>query len=296
MKKNKIRKMEISELFNSKLILKKHHCFNPEWERLYYDYLNNKGIELQYHKRNLKDYIEEQKKSLFEIKDQEEAKKEFNKKENLLFMKKCLLYTLFPLGLYWTHVAGRDALIHEQCNVVNSYMMLNDMSSDTNFDGIPEIDTSILEYINEYSKPTDDKYYANTNFLYNLSDNLRVLDNISFMIAMESLGYDIVEIDGILYSKTGKITEINYVENGEKKINCTSKTFDNNEELIEYLNSVSENLPYKREISNITTKLYDVKELEDIPTIRKNKEDGTITIDKPLNRVETTIAMKVLGK
>lgn len=198
------------------------------------------------------------------------------------------------LSVYYAHVAVKDVVIHEKHNAINSYAILRIMSELINPGEIPKIYTPLLEYVNIYSKPIYDKYYANSNVFYNLSDDLRVLDNISFMLAMNELGYDIIEIDGQLYSKTGKVTEIIYTENGENKMYYTSRIFEDNEEIVRFLSNTSSNLTYNREISSVISNVYDSKTLEEIPTIKKNKEDGTITIDEPINETITNFAMKLL--
>lgn len=292
---NKKRKMEVSELYNRQLVLGRHHCLNSEWERLYYDYLNNHNIELQYCNKNLLKHIKEERKSLFNYPDHEEFMGDLGKKLNASFIKKYLLSASLVIGLYCVHVTGKDAIIHEQSNIINTYYILDYLASDLNLDGILEFNTSILKYTYEYSKPTDNPYYNKSNIFYSLGNELRIADNISFIIAMEQLGFDIIDIDDVLYSKTGKITKISYEENGLNFVKYTSRVFTDDEELMEYLNSVSINKPYNRIFSNILTETFDSNSLEDIPSIAKNKETGNITINNPINSTQVKLAKKILA-
>lgn len=292
----KVRKMELSELFNGEITLERSHCFNSELERLYYDYLNNKNIELRYHNKNLLKYIEEQKKSLLDYKSHDENLKDFKRKEKLIFIRKCLFRGLFPLALYGCHVAGKDYMIHEEANAYNSYAMINYLGNDTNNDGIDEINTWILNYVNDYFKPTENKYYANSNLFYDLCDETRVSDNISFMIAMDILDYDIIEIDGVKYSKTGNVSEIHYTECLESQksgVISSSIIFENEEQIQEYLKEKldKKNLGKSFIIDSVST--YEVELLDEIPTIIKSKIDGSIELKEP-NKVMTMIAKRFI--
>ena len=165
-------------------------------------------------------------------------KKENKRKEKLIFIRKCLFRGLFPLALYGCHVAGKDYMIHEETNAYNSYAMINYLGNDTNNDGIDEINTWILNYVNDYFKPTENKYYANSNLFYDLCDETRVSDNIFCMIAMDILDYDIIEIDGVKYSRAGNVSEIHYTECLESQrsgVISSSIIFENDEQIQEYL-------------------------------------------------------------
>ena len=46
------------------------------------------------------------------------------------------------------------------------------------------------------------------NFFTRLSDYVKISDSVSFDVALNQLGYGLIEIDGIIYSRTGNITKI----------------------------------------------------------------------------------------
>lgn len=286
----KVKKVELSEYLNCDIVLERYHCFNSNLETLYNDALS-RNIVLQYHKKDLKQYIEEQKKSLLESPNEEENYNNFKKKNKRLMIKKALFRTILFLSLYSFHVVGKDIKIQETSNVINSILMLNNLSKDLNSDGILEIDTSLLNYINKYSDPGDDKYFYNTNIFYRVSDYTQISDSLSFEIAMDKLGYDLIEIDGILYSKTGNITEIRYTINDEQHIEYTSIKFETEKEVIEYLSSIYD---YdKNDILNIIIRKSETKKVEEIPTIEKSKEDGTIILKEPSNSVKNSLIKKL---
>lgn len=252
------RKMELSEYLNYDVVLERYHCFNQNLETLYKDALS-KNIVLQYHKKDLMQYISEQKSSLLDTPSEDELYNEFKKKNNKLFVKKALFRTILFLSLYSLHIAGKNVKTQETSNVINSILMLNNLSTDSNNDGILEIDTSILNYINEYSDPADNQYFYNTNFIYKLSNYIKISDSVSFAIAMEKLGHNIVEIDGILYSRTGNITRITYNVEQKQYVDYTSLKFNTLEEVKEYLSSI---YGYEEtDFMNITTSYNEVKTL-----------------------------------
>ena len=169
--------------------------------------------------------------------------------------------------------------------------MINNLSTDSNNDGILEIDTSVLNDINEYSDPVDNQYFYNTNFVYRLSDYVKISDSGSFDIAMEKLGYDIVEIDGVLYSRTGNITKITYNVEQKQYVDYTSLKFNTVEEIKEYLSNVYE---YdKSDIMEINTSCSEVRILEEIPTIKKSKEDGSVILEEPSNNIKHSLIKKL---
>ena len=286
----RVRKMELSEYLNYDVVLERYHCFNQNLETLYKDALS-KNIVLQYNKKDLMQYINEQKSSLLDTPSEDELYNEFKKKNNKLFIKKALFRTLLFLSLYSLHVTGKNVKTQEASNVINSILMINNLSTDSNNDGILEIDTSVLNDINEYSDPVDNQYFYNTNFVYRLSDYVKISDSVSFDIAMEKLGYDIVEIDGILYSRTGNITKITYNVEQKQYVDYTSLKFNTVEEIKEYLSNVYE---YdKSDIMEINTSCSEVRILEEIPTIKKSKEDGSVILEEPSNNIKHSLIKKI---
>lgn len=284
------KKMELSEYLNGNVVLERYHCFNKGLEELYNNALSN-GIILQYNKKDLMQYIKEQKKSLLEIPIGEEFDKQFKKKNNRLLIKKALFRTLFFLSLYSFHVAGKNFQTQEASNVINSILMINNLSKDLNEDGILEIDTSILNYINKYCDPGDDKYFYNSNFIYRLSDYIKISDSVSFDVALNQLGYGLIEIDGIIYSRTGNITKIMYDINGEEHIDYTDVVFRSNEEVKKYLSNIYD---YDvNDILNVTISFNKTKSLEEIPTIKKSKEDGTVIVEEPSNNIKHSLIKKL---
>ena len=155
----RVKKMELSEYLNYDVVLERYHCFNQNLETLYKDALS-KNIVLQYHKKDLMQYIVEQKSSLLDTPSEDELYNEFKKKNNKLFIKKALFRTILFLSLYSLHVTGKNVKTKEISNVINSIIMLNNLSTDSNNDGILEIDTELLNYINEY------KYKGKCIYLY----------------------------------------------------------------------------------------------------------------------------------
>lgn len=286
----RVRKMELSEYLNYDVVLERYHYFNQNLETLYKDALS-KNIVLQYNKKDLMQYINEQKSSLLDTPSEDELYNEFKKKNNKLFIKKALFRTLLFLSLYSFHVTGKNVKTQEASNVINSILMINNLSTDSNNDGILEIDTSVLNDINEYSDPVDNQYFYNTNFVYRLSDYVKISDSVSFDIAMEKLGYDIVEIDGVLYSRTGNITKITYNVEQKQYVDYTSLKFNTVEEIKEYLSNVYE---YdKSDIMEINTSCSEVRILEEIPTIKKSKEDGSVILEEPSNNIKHSLIKKL---
>lgn len=286
----RVKKMELSEYLNYDVVLERYHCFNQNLETLYNDALS-KNIVLQYHKKDLMQYISEQKSSLLDTPSEDELHNEFKKKNNKLFIKKALFRTILFLSLYSLHITGKNVKTQETSNVINSILMFNNLSTDSNNDGILEIDTELLNYINEYSNPADDQYFYNTNLIYRLSDYIKISDSVSFDIAMEKLGYDIVEIDGILYSRTGNITKITYNVENFRFIDYTSLKFETDKEVRGYLSSI---YGYEEtDFMNITTSYNEVKTLEEIPTIKKSKEDGSVILEEPSNNIKHSLIKKL---
>lgn len=284
------RKMELSEYLNYDVVLERYHCFNQNLETLYKDAIS-KNIVLQYHKKDLMQYISEQKSFLLDTPSEDELYNEFKKKNNKLFVNKALFRTILFLSLYSLHIAGKNVKTQETSNVINSILMLNNLSTDSNNDGILEIDTSILNYINEYNNPADDQYFYNTNLIYRLSNYIKISDSVSFDIAMEKLEYDIVEIDGILYSRTGNITKIIYNVENFRFIDYTSLKFETDKEVREYLSSI---YGYEEtNFMNITTSYNEVKTLEEILTIKKSKEDGSVILEEPSNNIKHSLIKKL---
>lgn len=286
----RVKKMELSEYLNYDVVLERYHCFNQNLETLYKDALS-KNIVLQYHKKDLMQYISEQKSSLLDTPSEDELYNEFKKKNNKLFIKKALFRTILFLSLYSLHITGKNVKIQETSNVINSILMFNNLSTDSNNDGILEVDTELLNYINKYSNPADDQYFYNTNLIYRLSDYIKISDSVSFDIAMEKLGYDIVEIDGILYSRTGNITKITYNVENFRFIDYTSLKFETDKEVRGYLSSI---YGYEEtDFMNITTSYNEVKTLEEIPTIKKSKEDGSVILEEPSNNIKHSLIKKL---
>lgn len=284
---NKYKKIELSNYLNCDVVLENYHCFNYNLELLYNRALLD-NIELQYKKRNLLEYINDEKKSLLKQEDRIEKIKSFEKKNNLLLLKKCLFRIFVILSLYSCHVAGKNTIIQEESNVANTYLMLDNLAQDTDDNEILEINTGLLNYINEYSNPGDNKYFYNTNFIYRLSNNIQISDCVSFNIVMDKLEYELIEIDGNIYSNTGYINKIIFSINGEQFIKYTSKKFELEEEIYSYLANLYK--CKKEDITYISSEITKVNEIKEIPTIKKSKIDGTATLNEP------SIKQKILNK
>lgn len=282
------KKMELSDYLNYDIVLKSYHCFDPYFEMVYNTALSN-NIELQYHKKNLLKYINEQKKSLLEYKSHEEEMKSFEKREKILLLKQCLFKAFVILSLYSCHAIGKNTRIQEESNVANTYMMLKNLAQDTNDDEILEINTELLNYINEYSNPGDNKFFYNLNFIYRLSDNVQIADCVSFDIVMDKLDYELIEIDDIIYSNTGNTNKITFCINGEQFTKYTSQEFESNEDIEDYLTNIYK--CKKEDITCINSKIIRVKSIEEIPTIKKSKVDGIISLNEP-----SIVKQKILSK
>ena len=276
---SKLRKVDLCDEFGPDFKLERFQCFNPELERAYYDFLYNKNVELRYKNKNLMEYINEQRDSLLESDTNEEFFKNFEKKERMSRLKMYFLRVAIPLAVTIMLIANDDFKIHEEKNIYNTYGLLKNYTEDSNNDGIDEINTSYLKYVDDYYKPTDDNFYKNSNIFYDLYDNDRVLDNISFIYAMDELNKDIIDIDGILYSKTGVITKIKYTVNNETKGISTTREFANEDEIKEYVKEVIDDENVSFSIDEYT--LYKTRLLEDIPSVYKSKIDGHVSYKKP---------------
>ena len=206
------KKMELSDYLNHDIVLKNYQCFNYNLEMLYNRALQD-NIELQYNKKNLLEYIKDEKELLLRHEDRNEKMKSFEKKNNRLMLKKGLFKILLFLSLYSCYVAGKNIKIQEESNVANTYLMLKNLVQDSNDDEILEINTELLNYINGYSNPGDNKFFYNSNFIYRLSDNVQISDCVSFDIVMDKLDYELIEIDDIIYSNTGNMNKITFCIN-----------------------------------------------------------------------------------
>ncbi len=289
MKKEKI---ELSNIIGYDVSILRFQCFNPMWETLYYDYLENKNIELQYHKKNLMDYLSAQQNSLLNIETNKEYFKRVNKKNKLNFIKKCLYKGIAPVAIVASLIAIDDYEIHGITNAYNSYEIIRDFTNDYNEDGINEISTETLDSIDNYHKPTDDKFYAITNPLYNLLDETKISDNISFMIAMNALNKDMIEIEGVKYSSTGYITDIHYVYNHKRYVVSTSRKFKTFEQVKKYL----EELYGEEIVSNYIITGYNegpAKTLDEIPVFIKNQKNGKVRLEQSNNNT-TKVLKRVL--
>ena len=286
----KYKKINLEEVIDIPNGIEIHEYNRKALEDLYNYYLTEKNCKIYYKNQDFLKYID---KNCIKIEpfDIDKHMKKMNRKINFEALKKGLLKSAIFLSLYACHVAGKDYVIHEKANITNSAVLLDNLSSDSNQDNITEIDTKILNNIDEYAKPNEDRYYNNTNPAYNLLDKTRVVDNVSMIAAMKYLNKNIVDIDNTIYSSTGKMSELTYLdENNYVKVYRTEKAYDDPKELISYVST-----QFKRgeihDIEYIGT--YDVKTIEEIPTIYKYKEDGKIEL-KDSNKVLGKVAKKYL--
>lgn len=275
------KKLELSELFNYDYKLEKYQCLNPSLELLYNDYLNNKKIELVYHGENLMKYINRQKEALLTLETNEEYFDRVKKREKLKFIKKCIYRGLIPASIVAVLIAIDDFEIHQKSNILNSYAIYQNLSVDSNNDGMDEINTDILNEVNNLNQPTDDTFYKNSNPMYKLIDEPTISDNISFMVAMNKLDKEVVELNREIYSKTGYITEIYYTLNGKEKVYISTKLFKNMDTIRSFLKKELNIDGSKDKIIVYKFERKEVKNLEDIPTINKSQETGKISFEEP---------------
>lgn len=285
---NRYKKMELSDYLNHDIVLKNYQCFNYNLEMLYNRALQD-NIELQYNKKNLLEYIKDEKELLLRHEDRNEKMKSFEKKNNRLMLKKGLFKILLFLSLYSCYVAGKNIKIQEESNVANTYLMLKNLVQDSNDDEILEINTELLNYINGYSNPGDNKFFYNSNFIYRLSDNVQISDCVSFDIVMDKLDYELIEIDDIIYSNTGNMNKITFCINGEQFTKYTSQEFESDEYIKDYLTNLYK--CKKEDITCVKSEITKVSGIEEIPTIKKSKKDGNILLEEP-----SKVKQKVLKK
>ena len=93
---NRYKKMELSDYLKHDIVLKNYYCFNNNLEMLYNRALQD-NIELQYNKKNLLEYIKDEKELLLRHEDRNKKKKSFEKKNNRLMLKKGLFKILLFL-------------------------------------------------------------------------------------------------------------------------------------------------------------------------------------------------------
>lgn len=287
-----MKKVELSEILGRDITIERYQCLNPKFEIMYNDYLN-KNIKLLYHKKDLMQFLNEQRDILLDDTPYSKRYRNADKKEKIAFLKQCVIRGLFPLAVILGLIASDDYKIHLKSKIYNSYGIVRNLGNDSNDDSMLEVNTEILNYVNNLHMPTEDSFYKNSNIFYNLTDNKNISDNISFIIALDYLGIDIIEIDGVKYSKTGYISEIHYKNNNTKGVLCTSKTFKNKELMELY---VQEELKKEGLDSNIVVYEYsriNAKLFEDIPTIYKSMETGKIMFKEP-NAVSTKVLKKII--
>ena len=106
---------------------------------------------------------------------------------------------------------------------------------------------------------------------------------------MDKLDYELIEIDDIIYSNTGNTNKITFCINGEQFTKYTSQEFESNEDIEDYLTNIYK--CKKEDITCINSKIIRVKSIEEIPTIKKSKVDGIISLNEP-----SIVKQKILSK
>ena len=87
------------------------------------------------------------------------------------------------------------------------------------------------------------------------------------------------------------ITKITYNVEQKQYVDYTSLKFNTVEEIKEYLSNVYE---YdKSDIMEINTSCSEVRILEEIPTIKKSKEDGSVILEEPSNNIKHSLIKKI---
>ena len=283
----KYKRIDVNKVVNYPYEIQIGEYNAKEYEFIYNAYLK-RGYKLTYKNQDLLKYIKNLPKQYKTI--------NINGKDILISKKN--YYAGYKRGifaaalffmLYILHVAGKDYKIHEEANAKNAYALIDELSIDTNNDDIPEIYTEVINYVDEYFKPSDDIYYNNSNPIYNSLEKTRVLDNVGYIIAMDHLNIGLIEIDGELYSKTGKVSEYSYTDTNNKTYIFKTHILDPETAQIEFTQKLNKLFG---KVSNYNIKYvttYDAKTLEEIPTIYKYKEDGHIE-KKDSNRVLGKIA------
>ena len=291
----KIKNMEVSKLFSGNLVLKDYHLASCGFDKLYYEYLNEKNIRLRYHGRDLLKLVEKARTSIPKaIETPEETIKRIKREINLRFAGKCIVSGLLLYSFYFSHVAIRDYAIHEETNAKNSYTAFRYLSYDFNDDGIMEFYTPLLNDIDYYFEPTEDPFYRNSNLFYDSCNKVRISDNISCIAALARNKLSVIDIDGVKYSKGGYITEIYYedlFDNSNIKLLTIGYVYGSEEATKEIHDKLGSSDRYNI-ISTVSTPAL---LFEEIPTIYKSKEDGSIELREP-NKVLTMAAEYVMSK
>ena len=272
-----MKKVELSDFLNQNIVIDRHQCFDIFFvSKLHsiYEFALSKNEKIVYNNQDLLEYIEEQKQSILNAPSRNEVLEKVEKQDKKRFIFRSLYGTSIFLFVIGSHVFCKDYLIHEKSNVNNSYGLINELSYEDN--EITSINTSDLKDINDYFDPTSDKYYKNTNLFYNLSDDLRVLDNISISKVLDNKGIDVIQIDNSLYSKTGNVTIVNYTDNEHIKTLVTSKTFTKDDEIIKLLCSEK-----KGRYLIINKEELPALKFEEIPSVYKNKNTGEVSVKNP---------------
>ena len=290
------KRMEVGDLFYGKLTLNKNQLFycGPTFKKLYNDYLEQ-GIKLTYHGRNLLKLVERENKKIYKKHNEdfdEDVIKKIKRRINLEFAGKCILTGLWTLTIYSIHAGIKNYTIHEETNGKNSYAAFKYLSYDFDGDGVKELNTSILNYIDYYFEPTEDAYYKNSNIFYDMCDTLRISDNITCMAALDMLDLSVIEIDGVKYSESGYVTELYYLDLYDKEFKKMAYGYlYGSEESNKKLNSGR--FLNKEEVKIINAYSYPCKTLEEIPTIYKSKETGKIKVKEP-NKIFTKAVEHVM--
>ena len=252
---------------------------------VYNIYLEEKNTKLTYDDRDLKEVIDELEDQIYNnLPKWEEKAKRIIKKDRKEYILGTTVTSLILLELISSLL---NYTIHEVINVNNAEYVLENYAKDIDNDGIKEINTDSLESFDNYIEPTESKVYKYTNPIYQLTTQNRILDNSSLSQAMENENIEVIKVDDEVYSTTGYVSFFTFKKDGYKHLISLPYNFESEEEALEIMGY---------EIARIDSTITDldyistlnVKTLDELPTVYKNKTDGTISTKKP-NKILTKI-------
>ena len=244
---------------------------------VYHIILKEKNIELTYNDKNLLDVIDELEDKIYDSlpKWEDKARKIIKKdrKEQLLGTT---LSSLIVIGLFGSFT---NLCFHEAINVENSEYILENFAEDVDKDGIKEIYTDSLKSFNDYVEPTSFSFYKYTNPLYYISKKDRISDNVSMKQAMENENIEVIKVDDELYSTTGYVSFFTFEKDNSRYLMTTPFHFETKEEALEITEyKLNQFEAEYSDLDYIAT--VNVKSIDEIPIIYKDKEDGTVTTKK----------------
>ncbi len=252
---------------------------------VYYIYLKDKNIKLTYEDKDLIKVIDELENKIYEsVPRWEEKAKKIIKKDRREQLAGYTISSLIILGLFNSYI---NLFVHEVVNAENSKYILENYANDVDNDGIKEIYTDSLESYNDYYEPTILDYYKYTNPFYYIAKDDKISDNVSMRQAMYEENIEVIKIDDEIYSTTGYVSFFTFERDNSKYLMTMPYQFESKEEALEIIAYKLDQ--YEAEYSNLDyIATVNVKNVDEIPSVYKNKEDGSVTTKKA-NKILTKV-------